>query len=292
MLSSAKITSLAVIDPCNRTGKINIPMSVVTETKGVKDFIKCGGHPPPDVKDLSLCLLFQKGRCNAGSRCNQVHAAPEFIRDVRLKATAGRTCCARHGDVHSAHLQTGRPVQVVTDGRPSAYLLSDFAVTPALEQLVSKTPSGPLRVQASRICRLHRRNACKFGKDCKNLHLCGDAAPQTDSADVQPPALGLAFRALETDSTGVVSGNSSYIASTVADSVGFDPCASTVKPLSVVSIMDELQSLRRDDRDPLDIDVDNDSSCSGVSATDFHAFVDALVHSEVQPMESPQWLSA
>lgn len=171
--------SLSVIDPCNRTGKITIPMALVTETKGVSDFLKFSpaNPPPPDAKDLSLCLLFQKGRCNAGGRCNQVHADPDYIADVRGRALSGRTCCARHGDVHSAALDEPRTVAVHAEREITYYALADFALTPSLELAISRSRTATVRVQANRVCRLHSKGSCKFGRDCKNIHLCSAAKP-------------------------------------------------------------------------------------------------------------------
>jgi len=66
----------------------------------------------------------------------------------------------------------------------------------------------------------------------------------------------------------------------------------SLKPLSILSIMDEFNSIRRgcdDEIDPLDL-PDHTSSCS--SGPDFDALVDALVHLPNEPVASPQWLQA
>jgi hypothetical protein len=316
MFAANATENLNVIDPCNRTGKITIPMTYVTETKGVSDFLRYAGSPPPDAKDLSLCLLFQKGRCNAGSRCNQVHATPEFVEQLRTRAQAAKSCCARHGDIHSDCLEKSKVVAVVADDGVSYYTLADFAFTPALELAVKRARAGvPVRVQATRLCRLHNRDSCKFGRDCKNLHLCPRAASQAAPAEPHPhvtmpvampvvapvvpsvpPPLSGTFRPIDIN-TRCLDLSSRCVepfptpARSAAGDYGLDSSAarSTVKHLSVLSILNELSGLKRpDETDPLEL-LDNESSLS--SAPDFDAFVDALVECELEPMASPQWLN-
>lgn len=303
MFAAASVQTLSVIDPCNRTGKINIPTTYVTETKGVTDFLRYAGNPPPEAKDLSLCLLFQKGRCNAGNRCNQVHATPEFVEQLRARANSVKSCCARHGDVHSEALDAHRGVVVLSeDGLSKHYTLADFAFTPALELAVKRTRAGAVRVQATRVCRLHSRGSCKFGRDCKNVHLCPRAVelesfeskssvvvmptvPMPVTVASNPPALGLAFRAVPVCCDAVGASDVS-----VSGDYGMDASASRSVPhLSILSIMSEFKSMRAEDADPLEL-LDNESSYSSVVSGDFDAFVDALVEYDVEPMASPQWL--
>jgi hypothetical protein len=182
--------SLDVIDPCNRTGKISVPMQHVVATKGVSDF-----HNNPakrDGKELSLCLLFQKGRCNAGSKCHQVHADPDFIAALREKALAVKNCCSCHGDVHSAGFaaMSEMTVTIYSGSDELQYSLSSFARTAFLDTVLrAKAAHGP-RAPASKICRLHSQSRCKFGKDCKNVHLCPSATPieATPVKKLAPPA--------------------------------------------------------------------------------------------------------
>jgi len=182
---------LDVIDPCNRTGKISIPMQHVVGTKGVSDF-----HSNPakrDGKELSLCLLYQKGRCNAGSKCHQVHADPEFVSSLRDKALAAKNCCAAHGDVHSTgFVGVHTTVTIYSGDDEQCYSLASFARTSFLDGILrsSNSTKGP-RVPASKICRLHSQSRCKFGKDCKNIHLCCNARsidPMATRAAAAPPA--------------------------------------------------------------------------------------------------------
>ena len=191
--SNAAPASLSVIDPCNRTGKIAIPLCHVADTKGVQDYatyqqMVANGVPVPPSqvpKDLSLCLLFQNGRCNTAQRCNQVHAEPNYVAALRQQAMSSSTCCAHHGDVQSAGLNeypAGSPqatVVVVDEQEERTYRVASFGRTSALDNAMRRAaPTGQSpRVMASRICRLHRTGRCKFGRDCKNVHLCRDAAP-------------------------------------------------------------------------------------------------------------------
>ena len=190
--SNASPASLSVIDPCNRTGKIAIPLEHVADTRGIQEYamyqqLVANGvpvHPSQIPKDLSLCLLFQNGRCNAGARCNQVHADPIFVAALRERAMSSNGCCARHGDVNSEsllHFAPGTPgaaVVIVDDGEERTYPLGSFSRTGALDNALRRVSVGQsARVMASRVCRLHRQGRCKFGRDCKNVHLCRDAAP-------------------------------------------------------------------------------------------------------------------
>jgi len=169
--------SLEVIDPCNRTGKICIPMQHVDATKGVSDF---RANPAKrDGKELSLCLLFQKGRCNAGSKCHQVHADPSFVNSLREKALSAKNCCAAHGDVHSCGFLTStnavQYVKLLNGDEERLYALSSFGRTSFLDTALRSAKNGVVRVPAAKVCRLHAQSRCKFGKDCKNVHLCCDA---------------------------------------------------------------------------------------------------------------------
>jgi len=129
------------------------------------------------VRDLSLCLLFQRGQCKAGSKCHQIHADPNYISSLREQAAAGNSCCAAHGDVCSAgFLQQNRSVAIVdATGSGMAYPLSCFGRTQLLDQML-RTSGGLCRIPENKICRLHGQGRCKFGRDCKNVHLCRKGA--------------------------------------------------------------------------------------------------------------------
>lgn len=167
--------SIHVIDPLNRTGKVSIPAHLVTDTKGLDDYRVAAAKR--EQKDFSLCLLFQKGRCNAGSRCHQVHASPEYVAELRAQAAASKNCCAEHGDLHSQGYNDASQtiVLVAADGSEKRYHLACFARTSCLDTVLRSVKSIEVRVPAAKMCRLHAQRRCKFGKDCKNVHLCPDA---------------------------------------------------------------------------------------------------------------------
>ena len=95
---------LQIIDPMNRTGKIEIPANadVLIPTLGMKEYLGSVGQ-----RDYSLCLLYQAGHCNAGDRCHQIHVRPEYVERLRHQAGAS-TCCRRHGDGRSNEPEYGR----------------------------------------------------------------------------------------------------------------------------------------------------------------------------------------
>lgn len=298
-------SSLSVIDPCNRTGKIVIPMEYVVETRGVLDHLRYAAMPhctpPPAVKDLSLCLLFQKGRCNAGARCNQVHADPLFIDHLRAVAASTKSCCARHGDVHSVNFAVDTVVALShEDGSEQLFSLVDFARTGALDNALrrAKQQGGVPRVLASRICRLSQRGSCKFGKDCKNIHLCAHAAPVMAAPTMAPPPLtnwsSRSSSHNSCDSSSVTIAPSSVDSSFTVSALGITNRAleesTTLKvlDLSALTASDAcFQSMRYD---PLELPTLEDESTCASSVTDFEAFVDALVDCGASTMASPQWM--
>src|SRR5262249_7312768 len=91
---SVSYTAVEVIDPVNRTGKMVVPRQHISqETRGLLDHLvaeKTGqwARCNRTVRDLSLCLLFVKGRCHAGARCNQVHVDAPYVEEKRSQALA------------------------------------------------------------------------------------------------------------------------------------------------------------------------------------------------------------
>ncbi|CUG92293.1 Hypothetical protein, putative [Bodo saltans] len=167
--------SIHVIDPLNRTGKVAIPSHLVSDTKGLEDYRAAATRR--ENKDFSLCLLFQKGKCNAGSRCHQVHACADFVADLRRKAASAKCCCAEHGDLHSdGYAAAPQLIRLMeSDGSSRTFTLASFARTSCLDHILRNVRGLDVKVPATKICRLHAQRRCKFGKDCKNVHLCPDA---------------------------------------------------------------------------------------------------------------------
>eukprot|EP00331_Platyophrya_macrostoma_P004581 CAMPEP_0176431258 /NCGR_PEP_ID=MMETSP0127-20121128/14717_1 /TAXON_ID=938130 /ORGANISM="Platyophrya macrostoma, Strain WH" /LENGTH=379 /DNA_ID=CAMNT_0017813255 /DNA_START=48 /DNA_END=1187 /DNA_ORIENTATION=+ len=195
MTSAISSNTICIIDPLNRTGKVAVPFTYVQETKGFEEYrtATSGG-----TRDFSLCLLFHRGRCNAGARCHQIHVAPSFTDEVRQRAMSTRTCCAAHGEVHSSkYMQRGDITVTVSKptGSASSYALGQFALTAGLEAMLEggagtrhlRYKTKVVRVPASRLCRLHLEKRCKFGRDCKHVHLCPDASSFSGVADVRQP---------------------------------------------------------------------------------------------------------
>ena len=231
MLSSF---SIDVIDPCNRTGKINVPMKYVFETRGVVDHQR--NPTKRDVKDLSLCLLFQKGRCNAGARCHQVHCDVDYVVKLRNDATASRNCCAVHGDVHSTgYLQMAKDVSVVdAQGNRLSYAASAFGRTTAMDNFMRRANNGITTVPAAKICRLHSQGRCKFGKDCKNVHMCPNATQKTPAVTPVKSPMPLGANSAAKDSCGLSNASLSSTTSMVES-----PMEATLNPLNFSEVHDD-----------------------------------------------------
>eukprot|EP01059_Diplonema_ambulator_P037297 TRINITY_DN9792_c1_g1_i1.p1 TRINITY_DN9792_c1_g1~~TRINITY_DN9792_c1_g1_i1.p1 ORF type:complete len:320 (+),score=81.61 TRINITY_DN9792_c1_g1_i1:75-1034(+) len=175
MASSSTLCAgtIQVIDPANRTGKIQIPIDITTETVGRSEWLDTEGD---HKKDVSLCMLYQQRRCNAGVKCNQIHADKGYIARLRQEAEmANPRCCPYHDGLIGA--KVGRVRLQLQNG--IGYDIDPLVLsrTATLDALMSKVTTGSgedalLVISTSRICRLHQRNACKYGKDCKNIHIC------------------------------------------------------------------------------------------------------------------------
>lgn len=175
-----------LIDPTMHAGKLCIPIGKTMETFGRDEWLR--GNLK---KDLSLCCLFQQGRCFAGAKCHQVHADREFVTQLRAQQAQVVSCCRHCHDtasmssdalifwaehfcslqVISIELQEGQQNIVPADrigytvGLIQAVQSSDVTVHPSEKKMT---------VPARRVCRLHLRGSCKYGKDCKNVHFCSE----------------------------------------------------------------------------------------------------------------------
>eukprot|EP00994_Dinema_validum_P005121 NODE_322_length_1893_cov_215.796638_g231_i0.p1 GENE.NODE_322_length_1893_cov_215.796638_g231_i0~~NODE_322_length_1893_cov_215.796638_g231_i0.p1 ORF type:complete len:388 (-),score=79.04 NODE_322_length_1893_cov_215.796638_g231_i0:667-1830(-) len=177
---------LEIIDPLNRTGKVPIPSELVFETQGKAEYLKLLEGGAPRKRDFSLCMLFQRAKCHAGPKCHQIHAPRDFISHLREQA-GNRTCCKFHGDARSAegHYESKvaqcphltmlvRKVNrgVNSSSSDAVSIASDrLARTGALETLLGNS-TGQVAFSATQVCRLHQEEKCRFGKDCKNIHVC------------------------------------------------------------------------------------------------------------------------
>eukprot|EP00906_Rhabdomonas_costata_P027981 RCo039715 len=180
--------SVPVIDPKMKAfGRVWLPQSWIYPSSGLARFRM--GHPYPP----SLCLLFQSDRCQAGLMCNQIHASRSHVSAIRafLRSSKCTNCCLRHGDLPSARsdfrtLCHKLKVMVVSENNtlcvsfPSNMVAMTAFWAPMLEALETN-PGAPLPtvlVTPSLICNLHQHSSCRFGLDCKHVHLCRERFAQ------------------------------------------------------------------------------------------------------------------
>lgn len=163
--------AIPIIFPdCKNWGRVWIPFQFVTESEGVARYLRSHPHAP------SLCMLFQTGRCFSGKNCNQIHVEKGYVSHVKstLSKTQLNNCCLTHGDIASASEQLGARVdrlEMRIAGESHEIGADQIAVTsfwnPFLQQ-----GRRVLYFSSDRVCQLHQQNLCKYGLECKNVHLC------------------------------------------------------------------------------------------------------------------------
>lgn len=179
---------VTVLDPAFKAGLLQIPLEKTFETKGRNEWLRGLLR-----KDLSLCCLFQKGRCHAEENCHQVHADRAHVEALRAQLARIISCCAHCHDTAShapaalsffaTHFGCGTRVVVATTDGSGAFneiaadrvayttgLVQHFDALPLSEQQLAA--GGVVVLPGKKVCRLHLRAACKYGKDCKSLHVC------------------------------------------------------------------------------------------------------------------------
>lgn len=204
--ANALPTTIPVLDPLCRGGILHVPVSLTTTTKGKQDWIASGGCL---MRDLSVCCLHQQQRCRAGVGCRQVHVDAAWVADARRQQASVVTCCLSCGDTGSvASVTSGTgpfanalralgveaPVVitgVAAAGMPKVVLRQLAATSGASAHLNAavKANAGKVEVPWSSVCRLHLKDACKYGKDCKNVHVCcklGASLLGTAASNVNP----------------------------------------------------------------------------------------------------------
>eukprot|EP01006_Ploeotia_vitrea_P012267 TRINITY_DN32591_c0_g1_i1.p1 TRINITY_DN32591_c0_g1~~TRINITY_DN32591_c0_g1_i1.p1 ORF type:complete len:559 (+),score=45.88 TRINITY_DN32591_c0_g1_i1:39-1715(+) len=176
-------STIMIIDPQNRTGKIAVPSEKVEPTLGKRQYIATAlGQDldvPRDKDDFSLCMLYQNGKCNAGRKCRQIHVSAEFITYLRIQARHTSNCCAAHGDIRSQEdgfqhqLSKIKPefTLVMQGGVRHPLPITYLARTQALESQISRSKKK-LVVQDTKLCLLHLQDRCRYGCDCRRHHLC------------------------------------------------------------------------------------------------------------------------
>eukprot|EP00906_Rhabdomonas_costata_P004897 RCo007343 len=178
--------AISVIDPqLKQFGRLWLPIAKLLPTNGLARHRS--GHPYPP----SLCLLFQKQRCHAGEQCNQIHADVEFIAAARvaLQGITYSNCCHQHGDLPSTRrdfqglCQTMRVSFVAGDGVTKFPISSgEVAVTAFWTKWMAEHSAAmgssahrtttEVTITPADICYLHQRSSCKYGVDCKHVHVC------------------------------------------------------------------------------------------------------------------------
>jgi hypothetical protein len=119
-----------------------------------------------------------------GELCHQVHADPVVVDALRMVFATPRACCVLHGD---ADLFTegpgdGRALHIHSvlwnDGIVPVHRLSPtLALRRILQEHGRSTDSNNTAAviyspNNSSICRLHLVDRCRFGEDCRLLHVC------------------------------------------------------------------------------------------------------------------------
>jgi len=187
MESEAKY--MEVIDPANRTGKVSIPVDQVHNTAGKQAFLNGTAD-----RDLSLCMLFQRGKCRAAAKCHQIHADREYIAHLRSRAKESN-CCIAHGEPRAKEDGLMEQLRVMgtfvlqTNDESHVLKVESLARTAELTRMFEQQGGESLTIPARKICRLHQKQQCLFGKDCKNVHLCRDVwrnAQQNINTPVKP----------------------------------------------------------------------------------------------------------
>eukprot|EP00906_Rhabdomonas_costata_P007602 RCo010888 len=177
--------TVSLIDPMVKAwGKLSFPLTHTEATVGLERAL--AGHPYPP----SLCILYQERRCQKGSQCNQIHVSRELVAQARqlLSCTPRVTCCSLHGDAPSQR----RDFQGLCGALQARLSSNDgsFEVELASHHIAMTAFWGPLlarptalegnkvTITALQLCYLHQRGCCRFGMDCKRVHICREVYSQ------------------------------------------------------------------------------------------------------------------
>eukprot|EP00992_Anisonema_acinus_P007606 TRINITY_DN3501_c0_g1_i1.p1 TRINITY_DN3501_c0_g1~~TRINITY_DN3501_c0_g1_i1.p1 ORF type:complete len:332 (+),score=22.09 TRINITY_DN3501_c0_g1_i1:55-1050(+) len=177
-----------VLDPAGRsTGVygIYIPWHSILETRALLQYAT--SQKPP-----SLCMLFQAGHCHMGALCQQVHAEPGAVEQLRAQCSTQGTCCPEHGEGGAAFQRQNAPVVLMTDkqSEPIPVRLSSLARTSCLEKVLRAKPGRTPSFARSQVCRLHQKFMCSYGKECRHIHVCRQlwASLQSDVQSIEKPS--------------------------------------------------------------------------------------------------------
>eukprot|EP00668_Euglena_longa_P026762 GGOE01033473.1.p1 GENE.GGOE01033473.1~~GGOE01033473.1.p1 ORF type:complete len:450 (+),score=112.86 GGOE01033473.1:56-1351(+) len=169
-------SSVPIIDSeLKHYGRLWVPLTCVAPTKALARWLKGGKHQP------ALCAAYQFGQCLAGEGCAQAHVLVPFMTDVQrfLQERPFANCCFEHGDLASKRsdfqaLLRRRRVELRTDAGVISIMPASLAVTAFFDTLAKEDPSSTaiITLDASKVCKLHQRQQCTYGADCRNVHLC------------------------------------------------------------------------------------------------------------------------
>ena len=156
-------------------GRLWMPWQLVVPTSGLQRYLTNHPHAP------SLCVLFQNGRCNSRDKCNQIHVDISFATLVSeaLHLNAVSNCCRMHGDLGSASndifsaLKTDI-IEIRLPGMQSLSVSTDRVAATFFWNRFVKESRRVLFFSPDRVCNLHQQNQCKYGVECKNVHVCRD----------------------------------------------------------------------------------------------------------------------
>lgn len=179
--------TMPVIDPVGQfsgTFSLHLPWSCIEDTEGLQRFLR-NQLPHP-----SLCMLFQAGRCRAQEKCNQVHAHPEAVAQVRdyYRTSRQSTCCSFHSGIYQNDDVVIKNKQVVMVTYAGAYVqvpLERTDKTAYLDKILlqaATTNSPGAYFQMSYVCRLHQKKRCGYANQCGHVHLCREYWQQLFSA--------------------------------------------------------------------------------------------------------------
>jgi hypothetical protein len=197
---------IPVIDPTIKGGIIEIPFHKTLPTKGRAEWLRGLVN-----KELSLCCLFQRSKCMAGDKCHQVHVEPSFVAAIRAQHASVVSCCRRCRDTGSmmpaamlffAEYFHVSNVGIVSSAHQDSTIFEvaadQLAFTTGLAQHIQKVSVaagvGITALPFERICRLHLKGNCKYGKDCKNIHVCCKVGEALQRASIDPPTRFASFK--------------------------------------------------------------------------------------------------
>lgn len=156
-----KITSacIDVVDPVARA-VLAVPECHLLPTRGLEEY-----RAAPGTRDISLCCLFQKGRCRAQQSCRQVHADRNFVTALRAAQTDRARCCGHC----SSSSEPACPVKLTGRATADMPALPSNRIVPTYG---CRKPSDATTVDWSNVCRLQLQDSCKYGESCRNVHIC------------------------------------------------------------------------------------------------------------------------